>query len=179
MAVALRRGFDSAGARLRLMDLGIPLDGRGGELSGGQRAQVALAIALGTGAPILILDEPLASLDRIARQDFLAMLSASVRPLGSTVVIASHIVAELEGYCDDIVVLAPGRVMLHDTIAHARATHTLVPGDAQANPGAVASFERPDQSRVSLMRVVGDGAATLDELVLGYLMAARRVEHTA
>jgi ABC-2 type transport system ATP-binding protein len=178
MASALRRGFDHDGAHRRLADVGIPLDARGAELSGGQRAQVALAIALGTRAPILLLDEPIASLDPIARQDFLAMLSTSVRPLGTTVVIASHIVAELEGVCDDIVVLAPARVMLHDAIAHARATHVLVAGDALVNPDAVASFDRPNQSRVSLLRVSHGGTATLDDLVLGYLTAARRLGRT-
>ena len=125
MAAVLRRGFDRESARRRLGDLGLPLDARAGELSGGQRAQVALALALGTRAPILLLDEPIASLDPIARQDFLGMLSESVAGAGSTVVIASHIVAELEGVCDDIVVLAPARVMLQDRIDHARATHAL------------------------------------------------------
>jgi ABC-2 type transport system ATP-binding protein len=176
MAAALRRGFDSEGARLRLGALGIPLSARGGELSGGQRVQVALAIAVGTRAPILLLDEPVASLDPMARQDFLALLATTVRPLRATVVIASHIVGELEGVCDDIVVLAPGRVMLHDAIAHARATHVLSPAGTTIHPDAVATFDRPDQSRVSLLRVANGGTATLDDLVLGYLNAARRRE---
>jgi ABC-2 type transport system ATP-binding protein len=178
LASALRAGFDREGAGRRLRDLAIPLDVRAGELSGGQRAQVALAIAIGTRAPILILDEPMSSLDPIARQDFLAMLSASVAGTGATVVVASHIVAELEGVCDDVVVLAPGHVMLHDSIAHARATHSLVPADAGVAGDAVATFERAGQRRVSLVRVSDGGNSTLDDLVLGYLNAARQGART-
>ena len=174
MAAVLRRGFDRESARRRLRDLGLPLDARAGELSGGQRAQVALALALGTRAPILLLDEPIASLDPIARQDFLGMLSESVAGAGSTVVIASHIVAELEGVCDDIVVLAPARVMLQDRIDHARATHALVPETAHRTTDLIASFARPGQSRVALVRVPEGGNASLDDIVLGYLNAARQ-----
>lgn len=173
LASALRPGFDRDGVERRLGDVGIALDVRAGQLSGGQRAQVALAIAIGTNAPILILDEPMASLDPIARQDFLAMLSAAVSGVGATVVVASHIVAELENVCDDVVVLAPARVMLHDSIAHARATHSLVPADPAFAGDAVARFERAGQPSVALVRVPDGGNATLDDLVLGYLNAAR------
>lgn len=173
LASALRPGFDRDGVERRLGDVGIALDVRAGQLSGGQRAQVALAIAIGTNAPILILDEPMASLDPIARQDFLAMLSAAVSGVGATVVIASHIVAELENVCDDVVVLAPARVMLHDSIAHARDTHSLVAADPAFTGDAVARFERAGQPSVALVRVPDGGNATLDDLVLGYLNAAR------
>lgn len=172
MAGALRHGFDGKDARRRLDDLGIPPDAHGGELSGGQRAQVALAIALGTRAPILLLDEPLASLDPLARHHFLGVLATSVRPLGTTVVLASHIVAELEGVCDAIVVLAPAKVMLHASIADARAQHVTMAADVAGDSDVVSSFVRPDQSQVSLVRVASGGTATLDDLVLGYLTAA-------
>jgi len=173
MAAALRHNFDVKDARRRVDDLGIPSDARGGELSGGQRAQVALAVALGTRAPILLLDEPIASLDPLARHNFLGILAASVRPLGTTVVLASHIVAELEGVCDTIVVLAPAKVMLHASIADARAQHVTVPAAAAGGSDVVSSFSRPDQSLVSLIRVASGGTASLDDLVLGYLTAAR------
>ena len=175
LASVLRRGFDQAGSRSRLEDLGIPLRARGGQLSGGQRSQVALTIALGTQAPILILDEPIASLDPIARQDFLAILSAAVAGAGTTVIIASHIVGELEGVCDDLVVLAPGKVMLQDRIDHARKSHALIPAEAAAaGQNLVATWDRPGGERVSLVREPNGAGATLDNLVLGYLTAARR-----
>lgn len=173
MASALRDGFDREGAQRRLEALGIPLTSRGRELSGGQRAQVALAIALGTRSPVLILDEPIASLDPIARQDFLAMLSGSAAEASATVVIASHIVAELEAVCDDIVVLAPARVMLQETISHARATHILVSGQPETDGEVVATFDRPGGPRVALLRVNEGGDASLEDIVLGYLHAAR------
>ena len=79
LAVQLRPGFDRASARKRLDDLGIPAGRGAGTLSGGQQAQVALALALGTRARILLLDEPLASLDPLARREFLHVVTDAVR----------------------------------------------------------------------------------------------------
>ena len=80
MARTLRPRFDPSIARHRLDDLDIPLDARADELSGGQQAQVGLALALGVRAPVLLLDEPLASLDPLARREFLHVLVDAVRP---------------------------------------------------------------------------------------------------
>ncbi len=74
LAAHYRPEFDRATAISRLDDLAIPLDHRAGDLSGGQAAQVGLALAIGSRAPILLLDEPLASLDPLARHDFLTIL---------------------------------------------------------------------------------------------------------
>ena len=173
MAGALRRGFDGASARRRLDELAVPLRAKAGELSGGQRAQVALAIALATHAQILLLDEPVASLDPFARQSFLTVLKDAVRADGATVILSSHIVGDLAQVCDSLAILAPGRVALHEPIAEARDHHRLV--DAGSETNAVATFTRPDGTQVSLVRVVEGGDVGLDDLVYGYLAAATPV----
>ncbi|MEX1156604.1 MAG: ABC transporter ATP-binding protein, partial [Chloroflexota bacterium] len=92
LAVQLRPDFDRPYARQRLDQLGIPGDQGAKSLSGGQQAQVALALALGTRAKILLLDEPLASLDPLARREFLHVLTDAVRADGATALLSSHIV---------------------------------------------------------------------------------------
>lgn len=171
MARALRRGFDRALARRRLDGINVPLGARVSELSGGQRAQVSLAIALACHADVLLLDEPIASLDPFARQEFFGILADAIRAEAPTVLISSHIVGDLETVCDSLVVLAPARVMLHQGLAAAKATHRLVPmADDLAD--VVSTFSRPDRSTVALVRVRDGGDATLDDLALGYLAAA-------
>ena len=88
---------------------------------------MALCIALGTRAPVLLLDEPLASLDPLARHDFLALLVGAVRERGATALLSSHIVSDVEAACDQLVVLGGGRVTLHAPIAAALAGHRLAP----------------------------------------------------
>lgn len=170
LAVQLRPGFDRAYAQERLTQLDIPV-GRGAHsLSGGQQAQVALALALGTRAPILLLDEPLASLDPLARREFLHVLTDAVRGEGATALLSSHIITDVEQSCDRLVVLGVGRVLLHDTVAAALADHAI---SLSARPDAVASFAAADGSRISLVRGDGDRAASLEEVVLGYLASGR------
>lgn len=174
-AAVLRRGFDAAGARRRLDDLGIPGDTRAGHLSGGQQAQVALALALGTRAPVLLLDEPLASLDPLARRDFLTVVGNAVHDAGTTALLASHIVGDLAGVCDRLIVLAPGRVVLDDDIAHARRHHAVVARADAGDGDVIGSFG--DQRGVMHALVRSDEPvsvpASLDDVVLGYLAAAR------
>jgi ABC-2 type transport system ATP-binding protein len=170
LARQLRPGFDRDYARNRLAQLDIPADRGGRELSGGQQAQVALALALGTRAPILLLDEPLASLDPLARREFLHVLTDAVRHDGATALLSSHIVTDVEQSCDRLVVLGVGRVLLHDTVADAMAAHSI---SSTEHPNAVASFGAPDGSRIWLVRGTGDRSATLDEVVLGYLASGR------
>lgn len=170
LARQLRPGFDRDYARERLAQLDIPADRDARSLSGGQQAQVALAIALGTRAPILLLDEPLASLDPLARREFLHVLSDAVRGDGATALLSSHIVTDVEQACDRLIVLGVGRVLLHDTVADAMAAHSISAAD---HPDAVASFGAPDGSRIWLVRGAGDRPATLDEVVLGYLASGR------
>lgn len=181
LALMLRPGFDRPYARARLEQLGIPLAQSARSLSGGQQAQVALALALGTRAEILLLDEPLASLDPLARREFLHVLTDAVRAEGATALLSSHIVTDVEQACDRLVVLGVGRVLLHAPVAEALASHGIGTDGAAAD-GAVASFAGPAGERLTLVRRAdpggeagGDGLrpASLEEVVLGYLSSGR------
>ena len=173
LAASLRAGFDLAGAADHLDVVGVPRSARTSELSGGQRSQIALAMALGTRAPVLLLDEPVARLDPLARNDFLTTLRDEVRARGTTVLLASHIIGDLEGVCDDVIVLAPAAVMFHGSLATARTGHAIVPATDDIAPAElVASFTGLTGRRVSLVRRPGTGDASLDDVVLGYLAAA-------
>ena len=175
LAGTLRSGFDRSTAAARLEEFGIPLSQRAGDLSGGQAAQVTLAIALGTHATVLLLDEPLASLDPLARHDFLSVLVNEVRERGATALLSSHIVSDVESACDSIVVLGAGRVMLHSPIQAALAEHRLVAGAPVEGADVVASFGRPGGGAVYLSRSTDPElpTPTLEELVMGYLAASR------
>jgi ABC-2 type transport system ATP-binding protein len=176
MAVQLRPGFDRAYAAARLDQLGIPRSARARQLSGGQQAQVALALALGTRTEILLLDEPLASLDPLARREFLHILTDAVRSDGATALLSSHIVTDVEQACDNLIVLGVGRVLLHDTIPNALATHAI---SLTPRSDAVASFAEADGSMLALVRGGADRPATLEEVVLGYLASGRATVVTA
>jgi ABC-2 type transport system ATP-binding protein len=88
------------------------MDAKVGTLSGGQRTRVAVALAFGKRPRLLVLDEPLADLDPLAREAVLRTLIAEARTQGLTVVLSSHVLAELEGVCDHLVLLHSGRVLL-------------------------------------------------------------------
>lgn len=176
LASAIRPGFDAVHAEERLRPLGIPVTARVGELSGGEQSQVCLAIALGTRAPLLLLDEPLANLDPLARRDFLgvARLAADA---GTTVVLSSHALSEIEDTADRLLVLGEGRVLYDDTVAHSIATHRVIdPGSELDGVHVVANFPgRADKVHI-LGRTTSTGigrAPTLEEVVLGYLAEAR------
>jgi ABC-2 type transport system ATP-binding protein len=181
LAALLRPDFDRAYARRRLDQLGIPADQGAKSLSGGQQAQVALALALGTRARILLLDEPLASLDPLARREFLHVLTDAVRTDGATALLSSHIVTDVEQACDRLVVLGVGRILLHDTVAAALATHWLATDGVRAPDGeAIGSFGGPSGERLTLLRhsATSEAApdsrpASLEEVVLGYLASGR------
>ncbi|TMB53887.1 MAG: ABC transporter ATP-binding protein, partial [Chloroflexi bacterium] len=120
MARAARQSFDRPYALTRVEGAGLTAGRQIAELSGGEQAQVGLALALGTRAPLLLLDEPLASLDPLARRDFLTALVDDVRGRGATAVLSSHIVTDVEHACDWLIVLADGRLVLHAAIATAK-----------------------------------------------------------
>jgi len=172
MAVLLRPSFDRTLAGERLDELGIPRTAGARDLSGGQQAQVALALALGTRADVLLLDEPLASLDPLARREFLHVLTDAVRTGGATALLSSHIVTDVEQACDRLIVLGIGQVLLQASVADAVASHRIARAD-EAVGEIIATFAEPGGERVALQRD-GDGrAATLEEIVLGYLASAR------
>jgi ABC-2 type transport system ATP-binding protein len=176
LASAVRPGFDAAHAQERLRPLGIPVTARVGELSGGEQSQVCLAIALGTRAPLLLLDEPLANLDPLARRDFLGVARLAADD-GTTVVLSSHALSEIEETADRLLVLGEGRVLYDDTVAHSIATHRVIdPGVELDGVQVVATFPgRADQVHIlgrTSSTLIGR-APTLEEVVLGYLAEAR------
>jgi ABC-2 type transport system ATP-binding protein len=142
----LNRRFDQPYAEARLGDLGIPLKRNVGKLSGGQRAQLALTLALARRPRLLVLDEPMAMLDPIARHDFMASVMVAVAADGVSVVLSSHVLAELERVASYLILMSGGRVLVAGQVKDLLASHRLVTGPA--------GQQRP----------VG-----LEELVLGYL----------
>ncbi len=172
LAAYLRRGLDRDAALARVHELGLPRRSRADELSGGQRAQLGLALVLAAEARILLLDEPLASLDPLARREFLDVLRREAAASAATVVISSHIVRDIEDACEDLVVLVAGRVRLDAPIATARAEHRVVPaGDLPADLVPVGRFPA-DHVELALVRATDIGREpSFEELVLGYLAA--------
>lgn len=124
----MNRRWDGAFAASRMRRLGIPLDQRVGKLSGGQQAQVALALALAKRPDVLLLDEPVASLDPLARREFLRTLVDSAQEHGITTLLSSHIVGDLEQACDYLIILSASRVQLAGDIPGIMRTHQRLVG---------------------------------------------------
>ena len=124
----LNPSWDDAVALARLERLGLPLAQKVGKLSGGQQAQVALTLALAKRPELLLLDEPVASLDPLARREFLQSVMEVVAETGMTVVLSSHIVADLERVCDHLVILSEARTQLVGPIDEILASHRLLTG---------------------------------------------------
>lgn len=180
MATAARPRFDRAYALQRLNSVGLDGARQVGELSGGEQAQVALALALGCRAPLLLLDEPMASLDPLARRDFLTNLTADLRDRQATALLSSHIVTDIEQACDRLVVLASGRVVLDSSVVVAKRAFQVVPASALDGRAAIGSFAAPDGTIVALVHSDSLGrTATLEEIVLGHLASARPTAVTA
>lgn len=118
--------WDDSLTRDRIRSLGIPLDQKVGTLSGGQRAQVALAMSLGKRPRLLLLDEPVAALDPLARRDFLRLLAEAVAEGDLSVILSSHLVGDLERICDHLLLLDSGRLALAADLDDVLATHRLL-----------------------------------------------------
>jgi ABC-2 type transport system ATP-binding protein len=173
--------FDCQFARRRIDDLDIPRRARIGTLSGGQRAQVALTLVLAKRPDLLLLDEPLANLDPLARREFLSSMLGSCAEAGVAVIFSSHVVTELERICDHLIVLRAGRVQLTGDIDRLRAEHRVVSGPAgwtEHTGLPVISVTTAGRRSIALVRgdsdvVLGPGfdevQPTFDELALGYL----------
>ena len=119
----LNRRWDQRRAQARLAELGIPLKKKVGQLSGGQKAQLALTVALARRPDLLVLDEPLAALDPLARHDFMQSVMATVAEDGTSVVLSSHVVAELERMASYLIVLSFGQVKVAGTVESLVAAH--------------------------------------------------------
>ena len=122
--------FDQRYAEIRLGELGIPLKRKAGKLSGGQQAQLALTLALARRPRLLVLDEPVAMLDPIARHDFMALVLTAAVDDGVSVVLSSHVLAELERVADYLVLLSRGRVQVAGEVDDLLASHRVLTGPA-------------------------------------------------
>jgi ABC-2 type transport system ATP-binding protein len=128
LARKLNPHWDDRFAMQRVAHLGLKLGHKIGKLSGGQQAQVALTLALAKQPELLVLDEPVASLDPLARREFLNAVMEAVAETGMTVILSPHIVSELERVCDHLVTLADSRTQLAGPIAEIVASHRLLTG---------------------------------------------------
>jgi ABC-2 type transport system ATP-binding protein len=128
----LNRRWDQQRAETRLEELHIPLDRKVGKLSSGQQAQLALTLALARRPRLLVLDEPLASLDPLARHDFMASVMAAVTEDGLSVVLSSHVIADLERVADYLIVLSHGQVQVAGEVDALLTEHRLLTGPAAA-----------------------------------------------
>jgi len=169
--------WDGEGAQARLDALGVPLGARTGRLSGGQQAQVAITLALARLPDLIVLDEPLANLDPLARHDVMRTLMGEVAGRGLTVLLSSHVVAELADTCDWLVVLNGGRLQVSGDIEDLLAGHLVLSGPAEAAEG-LEPVSAAVTGRHATLLVRGEPALdsrwsarhpNLDELVMGYL----------
>jgi len=174
--------WDAASARDRLRSLRIPLDRAAGSLSGGQRAQLALALTLAKGPRLLLLDEPVAALDPLARRQFLATLADGVAAGGLTVVLSSHLIADMERITDHLILLAASRVQLCGDIDELLAEHQVLIGPRKATTAiektrTVVQAVRTPRQTTLLVRgtapIIDPGweaaEVGLEEMVIGYM----------
>jgi ABC-2 type transport system ATP-binding protein len=191
---AMNPGWDQALAAARVQALGIPLNRKIRRLSGGQQAQVSLTMALAKRAPLLVLDEPVSSLDPIARLEFMRDVMATAADHALTFLISSHVVAELERFCDWLIVLTGGHVQLAGPADDLLAAHRLltVPRatpDAEL-PGTVIHRTDSDRHSTVLVRTGPvrlavhsrpgwqDGPVSFEQLVMAYLQRPSAVAAT-
>jgi ABC-2 type transport system ATP-binding protein len=178
----LNRRFDQPYAETRLGDLGIPLNRKAGKLSGGQQAQLALTLALARRPRLLVLDEPVAMLDPLARHDFMASVLTAAAADGVSVVLSSHVLAELERVADYLILLSRGRVQMGGQVEDLLASHRVLTGPA-AEAGMYAGrpgmhLRRGEAQARMLVRAAADDPVPpgwqahpvgLEELALAYL----------
>ena len=180
----LNRNFDQIYAEVRLNELGIPLKRKAGKLSGGQQAQLALTLALARRPRLLILDEPMAKLDPLARHDFMARVLTAMAEDGVSVVLSSHVLAELERVADHLILVSRGRVQVAGDVDDLLARHRVMTGPAAEagmftdRPGVVHAW---NDSRRPHLLVKTNGSTDpvppgwemhpvgLEELALSYL----------
>jgi ABC-2 type transport system ATP-binding protein len=182
LGARLNPGWDDALARDRIERLGLDPAKRAGKLSGGQRAQLALTLGIAKRPELLILDEPVAALDPLARREFLQSLMEAVAEHELSVVLSSHLVADLERVCDYLVVLVDSRVQLAGEVEELLATHHRLMG-ARRDPATlpadqhVISAGHTDRQTTLLVRTdkpIHDptwtvGQVGLEDLVLAYM----------
>jgi ABC-2 type transport system ATP-binding protein len=179
---SLNRRFDQPYAKARLDELGIPPKRKAGKLSGGQQAQLALTLALARRPRLLVLDEPVAMLDPVARHDFMATVMTAMAADGVSVLLSSHVLSELERVTDYLILLSRGQVQLAGEVDDLLASHRLLTGPAaeidQYAGRTVVHAGRAEAQAHLLVQAAADDpvppgwtarAASLEELALAYL----------
>jgi ABC-type multidrug transport system ATPase subunit len=174
--------WDDTLAKARMQKLGIPLKRPAGKLSGGQQAQVALVLALAKRPDLLLLDEPLASLDPLARREFLRTLMDAEAESGLTVLLSSHIIGDLERVCDYLIILSASYVQLAGDIQEIGRTHKRLVGprqevDSIASVHTVIETSQTERQTTLLVRTNGPlfdpswevQEVSLEDIVLAYL----------
>jgi len=184
----LNPGWDGELAGRRVAQIGLDPKQRAGSLSGGQRAQLALTLALAKRPELLLLDEPVASLDPLARREFLRGLMEAVAEHNTSVVLSSHLVTDLERVCDYLIVLVASQVRIAGEVGELLASHRRLSGPRR-DPGtlpagqAVVEESHTDKQSTLLVRTdepVLDPAWTvtpvgMEELVLAYMNPANDI----
>ncbi|HTS95099.1 MAG TPA: ABC transporter ATP-binding protein [Streptosporangiaceae bacterium] len=190
MGAWLNDGWDSEFAARRISQLGLDLRQRAGSLSGGQRAQLALTLAVAKRPELLLLDEPVASLDPLARREFLQNLMETVAEHQVSVVLSSHLITDIERVCDYLIVLTASRVRLAGETEALLATHHRLSGprrDPRVLPASWDVIEESHTGKQSTLLVrtsepVLDPAWTvrpvsLEDLVLAYMSQPGNAAH--
>jgi ABC-2 type transport system ATP-binding protein len=181
----LNPGWDDDLARQRIGQLALDPKQRAGSLSGGQRAQLALTLAMAKRPELLILDEPVASLDPLARREFLQGLMEAVAEQRLSVVLSSHLVADLERVCDYVVVLVASRVRVAGEVSDLLASHHRLSGprrDPGSLPATLEVITESHTDKQSSLLVRTDGPVLdpawavkpvgMEDLVLAYMSRA-------
>jgi len=182
---ALNPSWDDQHARRLVREAGVQFDAQVGTLSGGQRTRVALAVAFGRRPALLMLDEPLADLDPLAREEVMQTVLSEVRQTGMTALISSHVLADMEGPCNYLLLLASGRVHLAGDVPTLLAEHRVLTGPRHVGghgvPAAAIVESRADGDREVLLVRGGGGeppigwhqsAPTLEALAMAYLRSS-------
>jgi ABC-2 type transport system ATP-binding protein len=185
MGAYLNANWDQELAEGRIDQLGLDPRQKAGSLSGGQRAQLALTLAVAKRPELLLLDEPVASLDPLARREFLQGLMEIVATHGVSVVLSSHLIADLERVCDYLVILVASHVRLAGEVTDLMAAHHRLSGprrDSRTLPANQEIIEQSHTDKQSTLLVRSDDPildptwtvkpVTLDDLVLAYLSEA-------
>ncbi|MGC9960963.1 MAG: ABC transporter ATP-binding protein [Acidimicrobiales bacterium] len=191
MGAFLNPSWDRKLAEHRVEQLGLDPRQKAGSLSGGQRAQLALTMATAKRPELLVLDEPVASLDPLARREFLQGLMEVVANDEVSVVLSSHLVADLERVCDYLVILVSSHVQLAGDVSDLLATHRRLSGPRRhpdSLPSGMDVIEESHTDRQSTLVVRTDGPIfdpawtvqplTLEDLVLAYMSRARDARPT-
>ena len=172
LGARLNPGWDQDLAERRIRQLGLDPAQKAGGLSGGQRAQLALTIAAAKRAELLILDEPVAALDPLARHAFLQDLLAFVAELDTSVVLSSHLLGDLDRVCDHLIVLAAGRVQLAGDVDALLAAHHRLAGEPPAGAEVIHSASEREVIVRATDPMPGAERVDLEDLVLAYMSRA-------